>query len=107
MMPRLLTARIESAFARLRRRTQNSAIVTLAFAASLVGSPTTPANADIETLFVFQLSHADVGFNAPPTVMRQRNHDRTRAALDLADRYPDFHWTVETVWQGRKGKKRG
>ncbi|MFQ5739384.1 MAG: hypothetical protein ACE5JX_10270 [Acidobacteriota bacterium] len=53
----------------------------------------------IETLYVVQMSHADVGFNAPPTVMQQRNHDRTVAALDLADLYPDFSWTVETGYQ--------
>ena len=58
-----------------------------------------PAAAEIETLYVIQHSHADVGFDAPPSVMFQRNHDRTVAALDLADQYPDFRWTVETSYQ--------
>lgn len=53
----------------------------------------------IDTIYVVQASHADVGFNAPPSVMQQRNHDRTVKALDLADTYPDFHWTIETAYQ--------
>lgn len=58
-----------------------------------------PAMAKIETLYVIQHCHADVGFNAPPSEMFQRNHDRTVAALDLADEYPAFRWTIETAYQ--------
>lgn len=57
------------------------------------------AQADIETLYVIQMSHADVGFNAPPLTMQQRNHDRTVAALNVADQRPAFRWTIETTYQ--------
>ena len=53
----------------------------------------------IEVIYVIEFTHADVGFNAPPSVMQQRNHDRTVAALDIADSHPDFHWTIETLYQ--------
>jgi len=53
----------------------------------------------INTIYVVEFTHADVGFNAPPTVMQERNHDRTAAALDLADNHPEFHWTIETTYQ--------
>jgi hypothetical protein len=53
----------------------------------------------IETIYVIEFSHADVGFDAPPTVMEQRNHDRTVAALDLMDARTDYKWTIETTYQ--------
>ncbi len=53
----------------------------------------------IETLYVIEFCHADVGFDAAPHVMEQRNHDRTIAALDLMDQRSDFKWTIETTYQ--------
>ncbi len=53
----------------------------------------------IQTLYVVEFCHADVGFDAPPHVMEQRNHDRTVAALDLMDQRADFKWTIETTYQ--------
>lgn len=53
----------------------------------------------IEAIYITTFAHADVGFNAPPSVMSQNNHDRTVAALDLAQAHPDFRWTVETTHQ--------
>ncbi len=58
-----------------------------------------PALAEIETLFVVEFAHADVGFNAPPSVMQERNHERTLLALDLADTYPEYRWVIETGYQ--------
>ena len=74
-------------------------LLQLAVAISLGTGRASGAEPSIETLYVVQMCHADVGFNAPPTVMQQRNHDRTVAALDLADAYPEFKWTIETVYQ--------
>ncbi|MBL1218175.1 MAG: hypothetical protein D8M59_11850 [Planctomycetes bacterium] len=69
------------------------------FVLDLCVVPGTAAQAQIKTLYVVQLSHADIGFDAPPSVMYQRNHERTVAALNLADQYSDFHWTIETSYQ--------
>lgn len=74
----------------------------LGFGALIVLLPllgTGSAKAEITTLYVIQHAHADVGFDAPPAAMFQRNHDRTLAALDLADLYPEFRWTIETSYQ--------
>ncbi len=57
------------------------------------------APATIDTLYVVEFCHADVGFNAAPSVMQQRNHDRTVAALNLMDQRSDFVWTIETTYQ--------
>ena len=57
------------------------------------------AAAQVQTLYVVEHSHSDVGFDAPPSVMDQRNHDRTVLALDLADTDPTYHWTIETTHQ--------
>ena len=58
-----------------------------------------PAAAEIQTLYVVEFAHADVGFNAPPSVMQERNHERTVLALDLADTYPEYRWVIETGYQ--------
>jgi len=63
----------------------------------LLGS--TAAHAQVQTLYIIEHSHSDVGFDAPPSVMDQRNHDRTVLALDLADSDPTYRWTVETTHQ--------
>jgi len=72
--------------------------------ASEAGGDPAPRNrqrscANVSVLYVVEFSHADVGFRAPPSAMQQRNYERTLAALDLADLYPEFHWTIETIYQ--------
>ncbi len=57
------------------------------------------ASAEIETLYVVEFAHADVGFNAPPSKMQDRNHTRNVLALDLADTYPEYRWVIETGYQ--------
>lgn len=69
-------------------------LLCLALPQSHPGIPST-----ITDLYIVEFTHADVGFNAPPSVMEQRNHDRTVEALDLADTYANFHWTIETGYQ--------
>lgn len=75
------------------------ALFPLAALFSLLGSISAAAQEGIETLYVIEFCHADVGFDAAPRVMEQRNHDRTVAALDLMDQRTDFKWTIETTYQ--------
>lgn len=68
-------------------------------AAAPAGAVELVPGSSIDRIYVVTFAHADVGFNAPPSVMDQRNHDRTVTALDLADAHPGFRWTVETAHQ--------
>jgi hypothetical protein len=100
--PRPSMTRDKTATARARTSLVSLAVsrlISLVALVSAIAFVHSPARADIETVYVIQMSHADVGFDAPPAEMFQRNHDRTVAALDLADQYPDFHWTIETAYQ--------
>ncbi|MDP7063366.1 MAG: hypothetical protein QF489_10620 [Planctomycetota bacterium] len=53
----------------------------------------------IQTIYVVEFCHSDIGFDAPPSQMAQNNHDRMVDALNLMNSWPDFHWTVETTHQ--------
>lgn len=56
-------------------------------------------SSSIEKVFVVEMSHTDVGFTDPPTVVAQVAHDNLVEALRLADLDADFRWTVETGFQ--------
>lgn len=53
----------------------------------------------IKTIYVVEMSHTDVGFTDPPTVVAQVVHDNLVEALRLADLDPGFRWTLETGFQ--------
>ena len=72
-------------------------LVIATSAAPLFAQEDTASN--IETIYIVEFCHADVGFNAAPSVMQQRNHDRTVAALNIMDSNPSFIWTIETTYQ--------
>ncbi|KAA3604361.1 MAG: hypothetical protein DWQ01_22395 [Planctomycetota bacterium] len=56
-------------------------------------------SSSIKTLYVVEMSHTDVGFTDPPSEVARLSYEHLVHALDLADSYPEFHWTIETSWQ--------
>lgn len=69
----------------------------LAAPLSLLAQAETPSA--VQTIYVVEFCHADVGFDAPPSGMSRNNYVRTLDALDLMDVWPTFHWTIETSHQ--------
>ena len=63
----------------------------------LQGDPGIPSS--IEKVFVVEMTHQDIGFTAPPSEVAQDCHDQIVDALDLADSWQDFRWTIECSWQ--------
>jgi alpha-mannosidase len=81
-----------------------AALCLCAPAPALAGVPgTVPAGARgtgaIHYVYVIPLSHLDIGFtNAVPDVIaleKQYLDD----AMDYAEQYPEYRWTIENVWQ--------
>jgi hypothetical protein len=72
---------------------------SLLLAASLSLLAQTEAPSTVQTIYVVEFCHADVGFDAPPSGMARNNYVRTLDALDLMDSWPTFHWTIETSHQ--------
>jgi len=50
------------------------------------------------TLLLIHHSHTDIGYTDPQAVIARWHADYVRAALDLAERDPDFAWQCETFW---------
>lgn len=74
-------------------------ISALLLAASLSLPAQTDTATTVQTIYVVEFCHSDIGFDAPPSEMAQNNHDRMVDALNLMNQWPDFHWTVETTHQ--------
>ena len=72
------------------------ALLLLACAAA-VASPAVadPPPAALETIVVVPGSHLDVGFTAPPSVVRAKRVATLDAAIEAAEKDPDFRWTEE------------
>ncbi|RMH01123.1 MAG: hypothetical protein D6702_12245 [Planctomycetota bacterium] len=71
----------------------------LAAAAAPAQAPDPGISSTIQWVYVVEMSHTDVGFTDPPTVVAQIVHDNLVEALRLADLDPSFRWTVETGFQ--------
>ncbi|MGH2542198.1 MAG: hypothetical protein ACRDIB_05360, partial [Ardenticatenaceae bacterium] len=59
-----------------------------------------PANKEpIRYIYVVPLSHLDIGFNyaVPDLIPVQKQY--LDEAVEYAEQYPVYHWTVESVWQ--------
>ena len=69
-------------------------LVALPLAASTAQKPTT-----IRTIYVAPMSHLDIGFTAPPSVVASQMQAAVQQALDYARADPDYVWNVETFWQ--------
>ena len=76
----------------------------LACVASPQDDPGIPSS--IETLFVVEMSHCDVGFTAPPSAVAKDAHDHIVQALNIADNWPEFRFTIESAWQLQEFDKR-
>jgi hypothetical protein len=74
-------------------------LLGLLFAFPFGLAPQTDAPSTVQTIYVVEFCHADVGFDAPPSEMAHNNYIRLLDALDLMDVWPTYHWTVETTHQ--------
>src|SRR5262245_48607672 len=74
-------------------------VVTLLTAVAALALRPAVAAGTIHYVYVVPMSHLAIGFtNAVPDLMgieKQYLED----AMDYADQYPDYRWTVESVWQ--------
>lgn len=53
----------------------------------------------IETLYVVEMSHLDIGFTDPPSVVAEVHWQVLEDVLDYCDQDADFRWTIEELWQ--------
>jgi hypothetical protein len=49
-------------------------------------------------LHLMLLSHTDIGYTNPQPVVKERHLRTLDHVIEYAARYPDFRWTMETVW---------
>jgi hypothetical protein len=79
------------------RTTALHAVGTLS--ALLVAAATSsPAPAQVDTVFVVPGAHFDVGFDALPSVVREHRIQAIDDALWAAEVDPDFHWMEDGAW---------
>lgn len=45
------------------------------------------------------LSHTDIGYTNPQPIVKELHCETIDSVLSLCKIYPDFKWTIETVWQ--------
>jgi alpha-mannosidase len=50
-------------------------------------------------LYLMLLSHTDIGYTHPQPVVKELHIHTLDDVLYMCDTYPDFKWTIETVWQ--------
>ncbi|GAB4146829.1 MAG: hypothetical protein Fur0021_05180 [Candidatus Promineifilaceae bacterium] len=67
--------------------------------AARAAAPKTPQDDPLQYIFVVPLSHLDIGFNfsVPDLIPLQKQF--LDDATAYAEQYPDYHWTIESVWQ--------
>jgi hypothetical protein len=58
-----------------------------------------PSGGAIRYIYVVPLSHLDIGFNhsVPEVIALQKTY--LDDAMDYAEQFPAYHWTIESVWQ--------
>jgi hypothetical protein len=52
----------------------------------------------VKTIYIVPGAHFDVGFDAPPAVVRERRIEAVEDALAAAEADPDFHWMEDGAW---------
>ena len=67
-------------------------------AALIVAITPLPAMAQVKTVFIVPGAHFDVGFDAPPPVVREHRIKAVEDALAAAEADPDFHWMEDGGW---------
>jgi hypothetical protein len=50
-------------------------------------------------LHVMLLSHTDIGYTHPQPLVKEIHASTIDEVLEMCEQYPDFKWTVETLWQ--------
>ncbi|MEW5987476.1 MAG: hypothetical protein AB1791_12655, partial [Chloroflexota bacterium] len=58
-----------------------------------------PYGGAIHYLYVVPLSHLDIGFNYSVPEVIGLHKQYIDEAMDYAEQYPEYHWTIESVWQ--------
>jgi hypothetical protein len=64
----------------------------------VLAAATTSAMAQVKTVYVVPGAHFDVGFNAPPSVVREHRIKAVEDALAAAEADPEFHWMEDGGW---------
>src|SRR6476646_3334513 len=60
----------------------------------------------IKTVYIIPTSHYDFGFVDPPEAIRERAARHIDEVIRVAESDPEFHWTIESVWQVNEWLKR-
>jgi hypothetical protein len=68
-----------------------AAVIALTLSAS-------SAPAQVKTVYIVPGAHFDVGFDAPPAVVREHRIKAVEDALAAAEADPDFHWMEDGAW---------
>ena len=53
-------------------------------------------------LHLVLLAHTDIGYTNPQPIVKEIHVNNIDSVLTLCDTYPDFKWTLETLWQLRQ-----
>ena len=79
-----------------RQRARRTAACSLAAAALVTAQA---ASADIHYVYVVPMSHLDIGFtnSVPDVALLEKQY--LDDAMTFAEQYPDYRWTIESVWQ--------
>ena len=57
------------------------------------------ANAEIEEVMLLPFSHCDIGFTQTLDTVAMNYKDNIDEAIALIEKYDDFYWTIESLWQ--------
>jgi hypothetical protein len=69
-----------------------------AVAAIFAAVTSAPARGQVKTVYIVPGAHFDVGFDAPPPVVREHRIQAVEDALAAAEADPDFHWMEDGAW---------
>ncbi|MCX6374456.1 MAG: hypothetical protein NTU88_00195, partial [Armatimonadetes bacterium] len=53
----------------------------------------------VKSIYVLNLSHLDIGFTDTQAAVAKISAQTIDQAIELCAEYPDFKWTVESLWQ--------
>ncbi|MEZ5347469.1 MAG: hypothetical protein R2681_18195 [Pyrinomonadaceae bacterium] len=80
-------------------------IFALALSSGVFAQTKLPASS-IKTVYITPLSHYDFGFVEPPEEVRGRAARHIDEVIRVAQKNPNFKWTIESVWQVNEWLKR-
>jgi hypothetical protein len=80
------------------RRPVRSAVALVATAVLTLNLSRSSAAAQVKTIYIVPGAHFDVGFDAPPAVVREHRIKAVEDALAAAETDPDFHWMEDGAW---------